>query len=95
LGAKWRQAIQRGSRDVELEQQGRLFSTGTFLVSKEIKAGTYVTTDVKGCYWERQDRNGGIIDNDFVISARRIQVTIRSSDYAFHSESCGTWKPRS
>lgn len=93
LAPKWRQAIQRGQRDTQLEQQGRLFGDGTFLVGKEIKAGTYVTTDVKGCYWERQNRNGGIIDNDFLISARRVQVTIRSGDYAFHSEGCKTWKP--
>lgn len=91
---KWRQAVQRGQVDVNLEKSGRLFGAGTFLVGKEIKAGTYVATDVEGCYWERQNRSGGTIDNYFTNAAKRVQVTIKSSDYAFHSESCGEWRPR-
>ncbi|PWU56121.1 hypothetical protein DLJ47_07730 [Micromonospora sp. S4605] len=90
---KWREAVKRGQRDIDLEAQGRLFGSGTFRVGKEIKPGTYVTTDVEGCYWERQNRSGGIIDNYFTNSARRVQVTIRSSDYAFSSERCGEWRP--
>lgn len=90
---KWRQAVQRGQADADLEAQGRLFGSGTYRVGKEIKAGTYVTRDVEGCYWERQDRAGNTIDNYFTNGARRVQVTIRSSDYAFHSENCGEWRP--
>ncbi|MFI6265289.1 hypothetical protein [Micromonospora sp. NPDC051006] len=90
---KWRETVKRGQRDVDLEAQGRLFGPGTFRVGKEIKPGTYVTTDVEGCYWERQNRSGDIIDNYFTNSARRVQVTIRSSDYAFSSERCGEWRP--
>ncbi|MDQ7903483.1 hypothetical protein RB614_03015 [Phytohabitans sp. ZYX-F-186] len=92
LAGKWRKSVQRGKVDADLEAQGRIFGAGTFLVGKEIKAGTYVTTDVDGCYWERQNRNG-IIDNNFITAARRVQVTIRSTDYAFHSERCGEWRP--
>ncbi|MER7444546.1 hypothetical protein [Micromonospora avicenniae] len=90
---KWREAVKRGQRDADLAAQGRLFGAGTFRVGKEIKPGTYVATDVEGCYWERQNRNGAIIDNYFTNSARRVQVTIRSSDYAFNSERCGEWRP--
>ncbi|WP_327038020.1 hypothetical protein [Micromonospora maris] len=90
---KWRDSARRGQRDVELEAQGRLFGPGTFRVGKEIKPGTYVTTDVDGCYWERQNSSGNIIDNYFTNSARRVQVTIRSSDYAFSSQRCGEWRP--
>ncbi|AVT39637.1 hypothetical protein C6W10_27950 [Plantactinospora sp. BB1] len=90
---KWRQAVKRGQADAKLEADGRLFPDGTYLVRKEIKPGTYVTTDVKDCYWERQNRSGEIIDNNFVPSARRVQVTIRSSDYGFMSERCGQWRP--
>ncbi|WP_180214567.1 hypothetical protein [Phytohabitans suffuscus] len=93
LAGKWRQSVQRGKADADLEAQGRIFGAGTFLVGKEIKAGTYVTSDLDGCYWERQSRNGGIIDNNFITAARRVQVTIRSTDYAFHSERCGEWRP--
>ncbi|MFC0003506.1 hypothetical protein [Micromonospora siamensis] len=92
---KWRAAVQRGQVDADLEAQGRLFGAGTFRVGKEIKPGTYVTTDVEGCYWERQDSSGQTIDNYFTNSARRVQVTIRSSDYAFNSENCGQWRPAS
>ncbi|MEH0844952.1 hypothetical protein V6U81_21445 [Micromonospora sp. CPCC 205711] len=91
--AKWRQAVKRGQADADLTAQGRLFGEGTFRVGKEIKPGTYVTTDVDGCYWERQNSSGGIIDNYFTNGARRVQVTIRSSDYAFSSKRCGEWRP--
>ncbi|RLP89282.1 hypothetical protein EAD89_15125 [Micromonospora sp. BL4] len=90
---KWRETVKRGQVDVDLAAQGRLFGSGTFRVGKEIKPGTYVTTDVDGCYWERQNRSGDTIDNYFTNSARRVQVTIRSSDYAFSSENCGEWRP--
>ncbi|MEU5790378.1 hypothetical protein ABZ754_21975 [Micromonospora purpureochromogenes] len=90
---KWRETVKRGQVDVDLAAQGRLFGSGTFRVGKEIKPGTYVTTDVDGCYWERQNSSGGTIDNYFTNSARRVQVTIRSSDYAFSSERCGEWRP--
>lgn len=63
------------------------------LVGKEIKPGTYFVTDADGCYWERTNRNGATIDNYFTNGARRVQVTIRSSDYSFNSERCGEWHP--
>jgi hypothetical protein len=93
LAPKWKQAVQRGKADADLKAQGRLFDAGTFLVGKEIRPGRYFTTDVDGCYWERQNSSGRIIDNDFILSARRVQVTIRSGDYAFHSRGCGEWRP--
>lgn len=89
----WKAAVQRGLADEALRKQGRLFDDGTYLVGKDIQPGTYVTTDVTNCYWERQDRNGGIIDNNFILSARRVQVTIRSTDYGFHADGCGEWRP--
>lgn len=80
-------------KDNKLEADGRIFGSGTFKVGDDIKAGTYFTTDVEGCYWERTDRNGNIIDNYFSAGAARVQVTIRSSDYSFNSDSCGEWRP--
>ncbi|MBV1851886.1 hypothetical protein [Catellatospora tritici] len=92
--AAWKKSIARGRIRAGLEQQGRVFGSGTYLVGKEIKPGTYaITGDVTSCYWERQDRNGKIIANNFILAARRVQVTIRSSDYAFHSDGCGEWSP--
>jgi hypothetical protein len=92
--AAWRKSLARGEALVKLTKAGRTFGDGVHLVGKEIKAGTYVVTgDISDCYWERQNRNGGIIANDFIDAARRVQVTIRSSDYAFSSDGCGDWAP--
>lgn len=89
----WRTAMKLGQADADLEAQGRMFGDGTYRVGKEIKAGTYVTRDVDGCYWERQNGSGETIANYFTNSAKRVVVTIRSSDYAFSTEGCGTWRP--
>lgn len=53
--------------------------------------GTYVTHDVEGCYWERLDNAGNIIENNFINAAPRVEVTIAASDFAFNSEGCGRW----
>lgn len=65
------------------------------LVGKEVKPGTYAASNGKGCYWERQDSSGGIIENGFHVNAARVVATITPSDYAFMSESCGEWSPAS
>lgn len=67
---------------------------GVFRVGSDVKPGTYVTADVEGCYWERQDKNGNITKNFFTNAALRVEVTIYASDYAFYSSGCGTWKPK-
>lgn len=77
----------------QLRDQGRIFGEGVFKVGSEIKAGTYVASSGKGCYWERQTSSGSITDNGFHQNSARVQVTIRSSDYAFMSRGCGEWKP--
>ncbi|MGW1769233.1 hypothetical protein ACWCQL_34945 [Streptomyces sp. NPDC002073] len=77
----------------KLRSDGKIFGAGVFLVGTEVKAGTYYTTDVKNCYWERTDAAGQIIDNYFTNAARRVQVTIRTNDYSFTSERCGEWQP--
>ena len=53
--------------------------------------GTYVTYGVEGCYWERLDDAGNILDNNFINAAPRVAVTIQPPDYAFNSEGCGRW----
>ncbi len=40
-----------------------------------------------GCYWQRNDSSGNIIDNNLT-SGARMQVTISSSDNSFTSELC-------
>jgi hypothetical protein len=90
----WKAAIKRGEKDTKLQKSGRTFYDGTYRVGKDIKPGTYaIKGDIENCYWERQDSSGETIDNNFVVKAKRVEVTIRSSDYAFMAEGCGKWMP--
>ncbi|MER5960281.1 hypothetical protein [Streptomyces sp. NPDC001893] len=77
----------------DLEDQGRVFDAGVYRVGTQIQPGTYYATEVEGCYWERTDGNGEAIDNNFVTAAKRVQVTIHSTDFSFNSTSCGRWQP--
>ncbi|MFC8895792.1 hypothetical protein [Streptomyces cinereoruber] len=87
------QMLAGAEKDNRLSEEGRIFGSGVLTVGKDVQPGTYVTTDVENCYWERTDRNGAPIDNYFTAGAARVQVTIRASDYSFNSEGCGEWKP--
>ncbi|RSS38906.1 hypothetical protein [Streptomyces sp. WAC08241] len=97
LCPKWTSAVKQAvSGDYD-----RWYGNGTYVVSskaiageREIPPGTYQTTGkLDDCYWERTSESGEIIDNNFATSARKITVTIRSSDGQFTTERCGTWKP--
>jgi hypothetical protein len=66
--------------------------SGVYTEGVDIPPGTYVTQNVSDRYWERLDSSGEIIDNNFINAAPRAQVTIRSSDLAFNTERCGTWR---
>jgi hypothetical protein len=92
FASELRDAILKSADAVKAKENGTQFPDGTYLVDKDIKPGTYVVTNVENCYWERQDKNGNIIDNYVTMSALRVQVKIRSSDYAFFSSGCGEWK---
>ncbi|WP_155373752.1 hypothetical protein [Catellatospora vulcania] len=84
---------------------GRIFEDGTYLVGQQAKPGDYVKPGtyviqlgpddgtIHDCYWERTNKSGNIIANNFILSAKRVQVTIRSGDYSFMSRDCGTWRP--
>lgn len=88
-----RDAITRGQAHAKAEAAGELFYAGTFLVGSEVKPGTYaVEGEIENCYWERTDDRGEIIDNGFVVGARRVEVTIRSTDHSFHNTGCGEWR---
>ncbi|MFD3336136.1 hypothetical protein ACFWV1_26335 [Streptomyces sp. NPDC058700] len=81
----------------------RWFTSGTYVVSSKpaaegqdemIPPGTYRAEGrMENCYWERTSEAGEILDNNFATSARKITVTIRSSDGQFTSEGCAVWKP--
>ena len=80
-----------GALDAE-RKQGTAFSDGNFRVGSRIKPGTYYTENVENCYWERLNSAGEIIDNNFVSNGLRVEVSIASSDFSFHSEGCGMWR---
>ena len=72
------------------------FAAGAFIVGQDIPAGTYTSTAVAGCYWERNSGMGGSLDdvnaNDYVSTGGQQIVTIQPSDVGFHSnDKCGTW----
>ncbi len=79
-------------RDKQLRSEGRIFSSGIYRVGPKIQPGTYYTTNVENCYWERLNSAGAVIDNYFG-TALRVQVSISSSDFSFRSDNCGTWRP--
>lgn len=82
----------QGALTSELKNS-RAFYDGNYRVGKGVEPGTYFTTDdVENCYWERLDANGEIIDNNFVSKAFRVEATIASSDFSFHTEGCGLWR---
>lgn len=69
------------------------FEDGDYRVGGDIDPGSYVAREPGDCYWERLDRRGEIIDNNFAPNAMRVQVDIDPDDYSFHSEGCGLWEP--
>lgn len=79
-----------------IEQQhrnGTAFYDGNHRVGTDVQPGTYYVEDVEDCYWERLDSRGEIIDNNFIPSGLRVEATIGSGDFSFHSENCGEWLP--
>jgi hypothetical protein len=70
------------------------FGDGTHLVGSQVRPGLYVSSGGTGCYWERLSGLGGtfdeIIANDFLNG--RTFVQIMSTDRAFSSSGCGTWR---
>lgn len=74
-------------------REGVRFFDGTYRVGKQIKPGTYfIPKTADDCYWERLDRKGNILANNFVHEGTRVEVRIRPSDYSFRAEGCGEWR---
>jgi hypothetical protein len=65
---------------------------GSHVVGQTIQPGTYRTLGpVEDCYWETLDPAGEINDNNFVLAAPQVIMTVRSSDFAVNVERCGMW----
>ena len=76
------------------------YGDGTYVVGKDIKAGTYVTTvpsNSKSCFWERdrtlEDKPNALIENDSLYAGAHGLVVIKATDKAFGTAGCGRWRP--
>jgi hypothetical protein len=93
LADTMREYLGIAAQQYQLEEDGRIFYSGTYRVNKQIKPGTYFSKPGgDDCYWERTDSTGEIIDNNFT-TGLRVQVDIKTSDYSFSSDGCGRWQP--
>jgi outer membrane murein-binding lipoprotein Lpp len=79
-----------------LEEQaadGSIPGDGLYLVGEEVEPGTYRASHGADCYWERLSGASGdfgdLITNG--LGAADATVTIQASDYAFSTQSCGSW----
>ena len=76
-----------------LKDQGKMFNAGTHRVGKDVQPGVYVSRSLGGCYWERTDRDGNTIDNNFVTgTGTRVEFTIYDGDYSVTTDNCRMWK---
>lgn len=94
LAPQLRDAVTRGQQHADRRARGEIFYDGTHRVGAGgVQPGTYaIEGDISDCYWERTSASGDIIDNNFVVGARRVEVTVAGSDYSFHSDGCGEWR---
>jgi len=72
-------------------RRGTIPGTGTFLVGKDIEAGTYRAAAKPGCFWERQsslDQSSldSIADNDNADGP--VVVVVSPADAAFKTDGC-------
>lgn len=96
---RWKEESTQSDKDwtnqtLKKQHQERVTSIepGRERVGRDVQPGTYVARGGKYCYWERTDRKGRTIDNDFTVYKTRVQTTIVDSDYMFYSRNCGRWR---
>ncbi|WP_305785318.1 hypothetical protein [Symbioplanes lichenis] len=72
---------------------GSSFGSGTWVVNKDIKTGTYRTSPgVSNCYWEETDSGGRTKANDFVSYAPSgVTIELWSAGDGVVTRGCGTW----
>lgn len=71
------------------------FGDGTWIVGKEVIAGTYAAPGGDTCYWARLSGFSGESDDIIVNDAgsQRPIVTIAPTDTGFLTNGCGVWEP--
>lgn len=74
----------------EAAKRANEFSDGVHEVGVDIQPGKYKTAGASSdCYWSKNRRDGGIIDND--IPGGDTTIVIEPSVFTFKSARCGTW----
>ncbi|WP_166430004.1 hypothetical protein [Nesterenkonia sphaerica] len=71
------------------------FGSGSYRVGEDMPPGFYVTeseSGFDGCYWERLDAAGNIVENNLMRSGFRAEVDIAETDHSFFTDRCGTWE---
>ena len=68
------------------------FPDGTWLVGRQIPAGTWRATGGSGCFWQRLSGFGGE-PADVIASGSTAIVTLSEGDLGFRSRRCGAWAP--
>ena len=63
---------------------------GVYRVGKDMKAGTYKSSDNADCYWQiSTDANGDNIVQNNIVTGQAL-VTVRDGQF-FESRGCGDW----
>lgn len=71
---------------------GTRIEAGIHRVGDTVQPGTFATEgELSNCYWERLASDGSILENGFLTSALRVEVTVDPTDYSFFSQRCGEW----
>lgn len=88
--------VGEGQNIGQLKEAGRVIEPGTHKVGKDVQPGTYVAesdTPMEGCYWEATSSSGEVIDNEFVNSAYRVEMTIPADAYSVMTTRCEDFYP--
>lgn len=99
LGDRDAELDERAADLVQVEEEraaGTFPGDGTFLVGTDIESGQYRnsgTGSLGMCYWARLSGTSGDFDELITngLTEGQTVVTIRDSDVAFETQSCGEW----
>jgi TolA-binding protein len=82
--------------DAENEiEENTIPGDGIWLVGDDISPGVYQAQGSgSACYWARLNSSDGFDINDNHFGSASVSVEIRSSDWAFETSGCGSWKKR-
>lgn len=69
---------------------GKLVSTGKYLIGTEVVPGTWQSQGVKveDCYWEIADAQGNILDNNFISVAPQFTIYVPADASGFTVSGC-------